>query len=127
VLRVATSICLRGIDLEQTRMGWCQDIYQVFLRSRRVHIRVAKVHTLRQAIDLIDRFIDNKLAYPLEWDDFISWPNANSSVENLRNQIADLEALFLSKETGKRQSALGRLLDYRNEYAALVGLAARTQ
>jgi hypothetical protein len=108
-------------------MGWCQDIYQVFIRSRRVHIRVAKVHTLRQAIDLIDRFIDNKLAYPLEWDDFISWPNANSSVEQLRNQIADLEALFLSKEKEKREEALGCLVAHRNECAALVGLAARTQ
>jgi hypothetical protein len=108
-------------------MGWCQDIYQVFIRSKRVHIRVAKVHTLRQAIDLIDRFIDNKLAHPLEWDDFISWPNANSSVEQLRNQIADLEALFLSKEKRKRENALGRLVDCRNEYAALVGVAVRTQ
>jgi hypothetical protein len=108
-------------------MDWRQGIYQIFRRSRRVHMREAKVHTLRQAIELIDRFIDNKLEYPLEWDDFISWPNANGSVEQMRNEIADLEPLFLSKDKERRESALRRLISCRDGYASLVGLAVRPE
>jgi hypothetical protein len=91
-----------------------------------MHVRVAKVRTVRQAIDLIDRFIDNKMEYPLEWDDFISWSNSNSTVEQLRDQIADLESLFLSKDVGERQQAIQRLISLRNEYANLVGVEVRT-
>jgi hypothetical protein len=124
---VAILIYLRGLgDVERSMMGWRQGIYQIFRRSKRVHVRESNVHSLRQAIELIDRFIDNKLAYPLEWDDFISWSNANPSVEQMRNLIANLEPLFFSKEKEKRESALGRLIDCRNEYASRVGLAVRT-
>lgn len=88
-------------------------------------MRVGKVHTIRQAIDLVDRFIDNKMEYPLEWDDFISWSNPNATVEQLRDQIANLEPLFLSKDIKNRQVALQRLIGLRNESASLVGLDAR--
>jgi len=88
-------------------------------------VRVGKVHTIRQAIDLVDRFIDNKMEYPLEWDDFISWSNPNATVEQLRDQIANLEPLFLSKDIKNRQVALQRLIGLRNESASLVGLDAR--
>jgi hypothetical protein len=97
----------------------------MFVRSKRVHVRVGKVHTIRQAIDLVDRFIDNKMEYPLEWDDFISWSNPNATVEQLRDQIANLEPLFLSKDIKNRQVALQRLIGLRNESASLVGLDAR--
>jgi hypothetical protein len=93
----------------------------MFIRSKRVHIHVAKVRTIRQAIDLIDRFIANELEYPLEWDDFVSWSNANLTVEELRNQIADLEPLFFSKDKGTRAHALECLINYRNKYAVLIG------
>lgn len=106
-------------------MGWCSVILQMFVRSKRVHVRVGKVHTIRQAIDLVDRFIDNKMEYPLEWDDFISWSNPNATVEQLRDQIANLEPLFLSKDIKNRQVALQRLIGLRNESASLVGLDAR--
>jgi hypothetical protein len=59
-----------------------------------------------QAIDLVDRFIDDKLEYPLEWDDFISWKNANESVERLRNQFADLEPSLMSKDETLRHQAV---------------------
>ena len=97
----------------------------MFVRSKRVHVRVGKVHTIRQAIDLVDRFIDNKMEYPLEWDDFISWSNPNATVEQLRDQIDNLEPLFLSKDIKNRQVALQRLIGLRNESASLVGLDAR--
>jgi hypothetical protein len=106
-------------------VGWCSVILQMFVRSKRVHVRVGKVHTIRQAIDLVDRFIDNKMEYPLEWDDFISWSNPNATVEQLRDQIANLEPLFLSKDIKNRQVALQRLIGLRNESASLVGLDAR--
>lgn len=105
-------------------MRLCRYVYQFFIQSKRVHLRQRKVHTLRQAIDLIDRFISNELAYPLEWDDFISWSNANVSVEQMRDQIADLEPFFMSKDKEKRASALEQLITCRNKYATLVGLSS---
>jgi hypothetical protein len=36
---------------------------------------------LADAIDLIDRFLDGEVSYPLEWDDFISWEHPNPTID----------------------------------------------
>lgn len=44
-------------------------VARLFRQSVHVHVRTSEIQTLRELIDLIDRFIDGEVAYPLEWDD----------------------------------------------------------
>jgi hypothetical protein len=67
-------------------------------RSKRVHVRQRVIASLKEAIDLVDRFNKDKRGYPLEWDDFIPWRNSNQAVEQLRNHLADLELSLMSKD-----------------------------
>ena len=88
------------------------------------HVRFVRkeIATLREAIDLVDRFIDGKLRYPLEWDDFISWDNSNPPVEKFRDLIGALEPLFMSHDKVARHQALDETIRIRNHYANLLGL-----
>lgn len=95
--------------------------------SQRVHVRQNEVGNLTALVALIDRFIDNRPEYALEWDDFVSWKNSNPNIENIRTRIAALEPLFFSKDRSNRTKALEELLRERNQAAALAGIDSRTE
>jgi hypothetical protein len=83
------------------------------------------ISSLSDLVDLIDRALDGKLEYDLEWDDFVSWENANPNIERYRNRIADLELLFFSPAKVDQDKATSRLIDERNHAAAFCGLPRR--
>jgi hypothetical protein len=76
-------------------------------------------------VNLIDRFLDDNVHYPLEWDDFISWENANPFVEKVRNNIGRHEALLFSKNARDRKEYRQILVEERNRVAAIIGVAPR--
>jgi hypothetical protein len=90
-----------------------------------MHIRRDPAKTLRELVEVIDRFIDDRLAYDLEWDDFVSWKSDNAPIEQVRDRIAALEPLFFSDSQHDRDAALAKLVEQRNEIALLVGVAPR--
>lgn len=94
-------------------------------RSPHVHIRQNVVGSLRDLVNLIDRFIDGKLSYELEWDDFVSWEHDQPSIESVRSRIADLEPLFFAKNRDDRRQALSRLIAERDRVATMCGMAPR--
>jgi hypothetical protein len=94
-------------------------------RSSRVHIRETNIENLRDLVDLIDRFADDKLAYPLEWDDFISWAHSNPNIEGIRVKIASGEPLAFSKNHDDRNKFVDLITNERNRIAALCGIPAR--
>lgn len=98
---------------------------QWFRESRHVHIRGRSVNTLSDMVGLIDRFIDGRVRYRLEWDDFISWGHENKAIEAYRDRIASLEPLFFSKDPADRAKAIADLLEQRNAAAALCGMSTR--
>jgi hypothetical protein len=77
-------------------------------------------------VALLDRFIDGRLNYELEWDDFISWQHTNPNIEAIRLRIAETEALFFSNVITDRKRAVEMLVDERNRAAALVGAPPRS-
>ncbi|GAA0554622.1 hypothetical protein GCM10008941_38320 [Rhizomicrobium palustre] len=77
-------------------------------------------------MELLDRFLDDRLKYELEWDDFISWEHDNPNIEAIRLRIAETESLFFSSAISDRQCAVDLLVAERNRAAALVGVSART-
>ena len=81
---------------------------------------------LAAMVDLIDRFIDGPMKYPLEWDDFVSWESQIPAVERFRDRIAELEPLLFSKSLEDRRVFASKLVVIRNEAAAIVGLPGRT-
>jgi hypothetical protein len=102
--------------------GWLRRTLQ---QSSHVHLREENVSSPRDVVQLIDRFIDGKVRYPLEWDDFISWEHSSVGIEAVRQRIAALEPLFFSEHADDREEALLRLVAERNQLAAIVGLPAR--
>jgi hypothetical protein len=107
--------------------GWRigQKIRTWLNKSDHFHLRRNGVVDLESFIDLVDRFIDGDVRYPLEWDDFISWKNADANVEKARDRIASAEPLFFSKNERDRREALTILLEERNEAARFVGMPSR--
>jgi hypothetical protein len=96
-----------------------------FLRnSSRVHVREPGPTNYRELVDLLDRFIDDEMRYPLEWDDFISWEHQNPNIEAVRNRIAAWEPLAFGSAT-ERDRFFELFVSVRNECAALVGIAVR--
>ena len=92
--------------------------------SRRVHIR-EPVSDVRACVAVIDAFLDNSPRYPLEWDDFVSWQQANPRVEAARKVIAPTEALFMSADRSQRPRGIAIVVAERNRLARLVGLPER--
>jgi hypothetical protein len=70
-------------------------------------------------VTLVDRFIDGRLEYSLEWDDFVSWPNDYPRIEAIRDRVATLEPFFVAKDPGRRSKAIEALLAERNGAASL--------
>lgn len=103
-------------------MTWLRALLNNLMVARNVRLVRREISTLREAIDLVDRFTDGRLRYPLEWDDFISWDNSNPPVEKFRDLIAALEPLFMSQDKVERNQALEEMMRIRNHYANLLGL-----
>ena len=93
--------------------------------SKHVHIRQGSVASTAELVHLVDRFLDRKLLYPLEWDDFISWEHADPEVEYARRRLAQTEPLFFSKKKGDLREGMAVVLRERNRLAASAGLAMR--
>lgn len=83
------------------------------------------ITSVAEAIGVIDRFIDDRPSYPLEWDDFISWQSSVEGVERLRNEIASLEPMFLSEDRENRLQGHKTLVEIRNYYAGFNGIPQR--
>jgi hypothetical protein len=98
-----------------------------FLRdSSRIHIRESAPANYRDLVDLLDRFIDDEMRYPLEWDDFISWDHQNPNIEAIRERISAWEPLAFGSAI-ERDRFTELFVDVRNECAALVGIAPRAR
>ena len=96
-----------------------------FRKSPHIHVRTHEVNTLEGVIDLFDRFVDGKVAYPLEWDDFISWKNGNPNIEAIRDRIGKFESLLFSKDVSDRERYANLIVDERNRIAGFVGTPTR--
>ena len=94
--------------------------------SPHVHLWQESPETMGQLLDLLDRFLDDRLNYELEWDDFISWKNRNPNIELIRGRIAKLEPLFFSRLPSDRARAIELLLTERNRAAAIIGQPPRS-
>ncbi len=66
------------------------------------------------------------MRYPLEWDDFVSWENSNSSLEAVRLRIGEAEALLFSGDAAKKRRYIEIIIAERNKLAGIVGLAMRS-
>ena len=93
--------------------------------SPHFHVKDDPVHDLRSCVELIDRFIDDRCRYPLEWDDFISWSHSSPGIDSVRVTIADLEPMFFSADPESRAEATRQLVAERNRVAALLGIPGR--
>jgi len=100
-------------------------IRQWLRMSSRAHIHEQPVHDLSSCVALLDRFLDGSLRYPLEWDDFVSWPHEHPGIESIRNTVADTEPLFFSRDLSKWAQGRAIVLDERNRIAGILGLPAR--
>jgi hypothetical protein len=96
-----------------------------FRQSSHLHIREASVHDVRACVELLDRFLDGSLRYPLEWDDFISWEHENLHVEATRKAVAQTEPLFLSGDLAQRSQAIDIVVHQRDGLARLAGVPGR--
>jgi len=80
---------------------------------------------MSELVSLFDRFLDGPMAYPLEWDDFISWRNKNSNIEEIRDRLGKFEALLFSRNINEKAEYRRLVTEERNRAAALVGITAR--
>jgi hypothetical protein len=94
-------------------------------QSPHFHIRERRVNDIHDLVALIDRFLDDKLDYVLEWDDFISWTHENENIERIRDRIAETEPLFFSKNAEDNKLGIAMLIDERNRAATLIGIDLR--
>jgi hypothetical protein len=78
-----------------------------------------EIGSLADAIDVIDRFLTDKAAYPLEWDDFISWEHHNPTIERLRLEISEFEPLLFGGQLDRYAQEVGAI---RDRYAPLAKL-----
>jgi hypothetical protein len=92
-----------------------------FEQSSHIHARQDVAGTPGELIELIDRFVDGPMRYPLEWDDFISWEQANPNVERVRRSLGRNESWLFSRSKSKRNAYVYRLVEERNRLAAAIG------
>jgi hypothetical protein len=99
------------------------DILIVFqwVRNSSQATRKKRVDKLSDVVDLIDRFIDDKMLYELEWDDFISWKNPNPFIEGVRTALGEQERYLFSNDKLERKKYLLVLIEQRNKVAAIIG------
>lgn len=94
-------------------------------RGAHVHIRERRIGSVSDLIDLIDRFVEGKLDYELEWDDFISWKSDNQYIESIRDEIGSHEGLLFSKSRSDRELYCLKIMEIRNKMAALINVPQR--
>jgi hypothetical protein len=90
-----------------------------------VHLKQEPIHDLRSCLGLLDRFLGDGLRYPLEWDDFVSWPHVSPGIEAVREKVAATEPLFFSSDPSERREGFEIVLAERNRLAAIIGVPAR--
>lgn len=73
------------------------------------HRRRRPAQTIREARDLIERFVNDCPSYDFEWDDFISWKNDNPTIEAIRKRLEAVEELLISSDPMDRQRAMAIL------------------
>ena len=101
-------------------------LFRNFLTSSsHFHIRKRPVSSIRELVDLTDRFLADEVAYPLEWDDFIAWKHANPTVEEFRRRVSDLEGMLCSANKADRQRYMIHVIEERNRIAAFLGIPER--
>jgi hypothetical protein len=105
--------------------GFVEKMRKWFRMSPHIHVRQHGVDSVGDLVDLIDRFIDDRMNYDLEWDDFISWKHDNHFIENVRQTIGAQEQLLFSKDKADRAEYVKELVHVRNRAAALIGLPPR--
>lgn len=93
--------------------------------TSRLHVRRRGVKDVSDVVELIDRFLDEKLEYSMEWDDFISWKQEDSQLEEVRQRIGRHETLLFSAAPDDRQEYISLLIEERNRIAAQVGQTVR--
>jgi hypothetical protein len=106
-------------------MGLRTWLKRVLEQPSHVHLAQEVAGTPGDLIDLIDRFIDGPMRYPLEWDDFISWEQANPNVEAARQAIGQYEPWLFSQSAAKKNAYAYRVIEERNRLAAIIGRPQR--
>ena len=84
---------------------------KIFGTNFYAHRRRRPAQTIREARDLIERFINDCPSYDFEWDDFISWKNDNPTIEDVRKRLEAVEELLISSDPTDRQRAMTVLQD----------------
>lgn len=100
-------------------------ISDFFRNSTVIHNREDPAPSTRQLVELFDRFLDGKLNYGLEWDDFISWESSNPIVEEVRQRLGEYEPLLFSRDQQNFDAYCGHVLNERNRLAHFLGVALR--
>ena len=106
-------------------MGLGSWLKRHLIQSSRFHLHQEVAATPGELIDLIDRFIDGPMRYPMEWDDFISWEQANPSVEAVRQTIGAYESELFSGTKAGRNAYRRQVIEERNRLAAIIGRPQR--
>jgi len=102
--------------------------FRGYLRhSAHIHIREENVNDLGDLVDLLDRFVDGNITYPLEWGDFIDWRHDDPCIEQIRKRIEASEALLFSREQEDRTEYVAMLIEERNKVAASIGRPTRKE
>jgi hypothetical protein len=101
-------------------------LFSFFRTSSRIHVRQPPPSQISDLVALLDRLLDGRLSYELEWDDFISWQHSNPNIEAIRRRIAETERLFFSDAISDRKRAVEMLVGERNRAAALIGTSPRS-
>ena len=84
------------------------------------HRRRRPAQTVREARDLIVRFMNDCPSYDFEWDDFISWKNDSQVVEEVRQRLECIEGLLMSTDEANRRQAFSILQKESAHLSALL-------
>ena len=106
-------------------MGLRAWLERVLTHSSHIHLHQEPASAPGDLIDLIDRCLEDRLSYPLEWDDFISWEQANPNLEAARNAIGKQEPWLFSGNKAKQNAYWYCVVEQRNRLAAVLGRPQR--
>lgn len=98
---------------------------RMFVRSSHVHLRLEPIDCLEDIVHLIDRFLDGRLNYDMEWDDFISWEYNDKSIAEVQGRIGKFEPFLFSDDRADRDVYARALIGERNRLAADLKLPLR--
>jgi hypothetical protein len=75
--------------------------------------KTSKVSTISDAVDLIERFVnDAPMRYNEEWDDFLSWPSIDPDVDRIRLRAGEIFQLNIGSSSARSRmlTELARLV-----------------